>query len=166
MFYPVYKSIRIYRKRDDPANKYRLLKFWMIVYLLEMSQRWFAFAYAYLDVTSYLFVVLYGVLLYENFKYAELAYHFFIEEMFYRNQQRLSSFSETMSSYFDSTWRTWFEYIVKVIFNIFHVIAGFLPESIQGIVKMFVSTAEGLVKSQVKDDSATSESDTSSQKGD
>ena len=71
-----------------------------------------------------------------------------------------------MSSYFDANWRTWFEYIVKAIFNIFHVIAGFLPESIQGIVKMFVSTAEGLVKSQVKDDSATSESDTPSQKGD
>jgi hypothetical protein len=38
-------------------------------------------------VTDYLFVIVYAILIYDNFKYAELAYHFFIEELFNRNEK-------------------------------------------------------------------------------
>jgi hypothetical protein len=83
------------------------------VYLLELSQRWLSFVYDYLDVKQYLFVVVYGILIYDNFKYAELAYHFFIEELFYRNEVKFELMSQKLSSYFDSNWRTWYEYCVS-----------------------------------------------------
>lgn len=100
-----------------------------IVYLLEMSQRWFAFVYDYLDVKHYLFVVVYGILIYDNFKYAELAYHFFIEELFYRNELKFEQMSQKLSSYFDANWRTWYEYCIQGVVQLFTVIIGFLPES-------------------------------------
>lgn len=112
-------------------------------------------------------MVLYGVLIYENFKYAELAYHFFIEEMFYRNEQRFEAFSTKMSGYFDSNWRTWFDYAVASMVNLFQVMISFLPESVQPVLNMVVSTAGSIAKAQtgkMTDDSATSESDAASTK--
>jgi hypothetical protein len=124
--------------------------------------------YDYLDVTAYLFVILYAVLIYENFKYAEAAYHYFIEELFFRNEQRFEHLSSKMASYFDSNWRTWFDYGVKAIVNLFQVIISFLPESIQPFLNMFITTAGSIAKTAAGSatDDSVSESDVSSTKGD
>jgi hypothetical protein len=139
-----------------------------IVFLFELAQRWLYFVFDYLDVTSYLFVILYAALIYENFKYAEAAYHYFIEELFFRNEQRFERLSSGMASYFDANWRTWFDYCIKAIVNLFQVFISFLPESVQPILNMFVSTAGSIAKATAgpTTDDSVSESDVSSTKGD
>ena len=56
------------------------------MFLLEIAQRWLYFVFEILDVQDYLFAILYGLLIFDNFKYSDLAYHFFVEELFYRNE--------------------------------------------------------------------------------
>ena len=113
-------------------------------------------------------MIIYAALIYENFKYAEAAYHYFIEELFFRNEQRLERLSLGMASYFDANWRTWFDYVVKAIVNLFQVFISFLPESIQTILNMFVTTAGSIAKTAAgpTTDDSVSESDVSSTKGD
>ena len=88
------------------------------MFLLELSQRWLYFVYDWLDVTDYLFVVIYCILIFDNFKYAELAYHFFIEELFYRNEQRLEEVSKKIHSYFEANWRSVYDYLMKSLTQI------------------------------------------------
>lgn len=140
-----------------------------IVFLLELSQRWLYFVYEYLDVTDYLFVIVYAILIYDNFKYAELAYHFFIEELFNRNEQFFEDLSNRLTGYFGSNWRSWFDYVVKGVANLLQVAISFLPEGVQPLLNIFVSTAGKLATNaagNVTDDSASEISDTNSMKGD
>lgn len=119
-------------------------------------------------MTSYLFVVIYAVLIYDNFKYAEAAYHYLIEELFLRNEQRFEHMSSKMASYFDANWHTWFDYVVRAIVNVFQVFIGFLPESVQPFLNMFITTAGTIAKTAAGSatDDSVSESDASSAKGD
>jgi len=71
-----------------------------------------------------------------------------------------------MESYFDANWRTWFDYFVKAIVNVFQVFISFLPESVQPILNMFVSTAGSIAKATTGANLDDSVSDISSTKGD
>lgn len=50
------------------------------MFFLEILQRRFTFVLDQLEMQSYFFMVVYIVLNFENFKYADLIYHFMVEE--------------------------------------------------------------------------------------
>ena len=138
------------------------------MFLLEIAQRWLYFVFEILDVQDYLFAILYGLLIFDNFKYSDLAYHFFVEELFLRNASRLEEVTGKFSSYFDANWRSCFDYVIKAFVNLFTVVISYLPESVQPIFNLVVNTAGNIATTAAgsNTDVSESESDASSVKGD
>ena len=68
---------------------------------MEIAQRRFNFVFEWLEISSYLFAVIYGVLIYGNFKYAEFVYHFFVEEFFIRNESFLLKLGAACGEYYE-----------------------------------------------------------------
>ena len=82
--YPIYRSVSIYRKHEDPANLQRILKYWVIVFLVSLLQSYLSYLLELVEMKNLFFAPFYAVLLWDNFKYTEFVYEFMVEEGFDR----------------------------------------------------------------------------------
>ena len=99
--YPVYKSTRVIRKQEDPALKLKLLKFWTIVFVMEVFKRNFGFLLNSLEMHSAFFIVFYLVITVRDFRYAELIYHFVFEEFILRNKDTITEYRRALNNKFE-----------------------------------------------------------------
>mmetsp|Transcript_19302 Transcript_19302/g.18450 ORF Transcript_19302/g.18450 Transcript_19302/m.18450 type:complete len:100 (-) Transcript_19302:171-470(-) len=79
--YPIYRSLRIYRKKEEVINRTRILKYWVIYCLLYLLQYYADYLLKMLDVIDPVLFVIYLFLVIKDFEYSEVVYDFCIDDV-------------------------------------------------------------------------------------
>eukprot|EP00347_Sterkiella_histriomuscorum_P006578 403352240 len=86
--YPVYRSIRIYRKKEEPQNKNKVLKYWIEVYDAVLA-------------------LIYVILLVENFRFSEYVYDNLIEDLINSQETKIDKFVKKTGEYIEENTKDW-----------------------------------------------------------
>merc|ERR1712060_488714 len=140
VIYPAYKTIGILgrdKRSIDNTMKTRLIKYWVIYFILEVMQRYFQFLLEQLDMQTYFFLVLYFALIFQEFKYAEFIYHFCLETTFQRNESLINSVRRSiMAVWRDNCSNLWVG-IKRNMVAFCHMLTRFLPATVQSFTEPF-----------------------------
>lgn len=79
---------------------------------------------------SYFFMLVYMLLNFDNFKYAEKIYHFGVEDLLRKNDEMITGLRMSVSDWYYANIASIWEYTKRTIAGIFAVLARFLPGSI------------------------------------
>ena len=79
---------------------------------------------------AYFFLIVHFALVFQEFKYAELCYHFCFETAFQRNQELIANLRKTFMSFWQDNCSGLWNYVKKNIVSIFHMLSRFLPASV------------------------------------
>ena len=93
---------------------------------------------------TYFFLIVHFALVFQEFKYAELAYHFCFETMFQRNKELIDSLRGKFVNFWKENCSSIWTYTKKNIVSIFHMLSRFLPASVQTFTEPFF---QGIFKS-------------------
>mmetsp|Transcript_11479 Transcript_11479/g.15487 ORF Transcript_11479/g.15487 Transcript_11479/m.15487 type:complete len:185 (-) Transcript_11479:60-614(-) len=144
IIYPAYKSVRVIRKQETPTLKLRLIKYWVIFFILQILQRYFQFVLDSLEMQDYFFLVLFVALIFQEFKYAEFAYHFCFETAFKRNEEMISNARRSFMQMWRDNCSKWVLYLKKNVVGLLSMLARLLPAPLQAFTLPFF---EGLMSS-------------------
>ena len=98
--YPLYRSSRIFKKKENPANLQVLLKYWVIYAIL-----YFVDTYLHILITSFitfydfLQLVLYIALIVDNFRLSVTVYDYLIHSFFSFNEGVIDSYLKIMNDH-------------------------------------------------------------------
>ena len=105
--------------------------------ILEIMQRYFSFLLEQLEMQQTFFLILHLVLCFQEFKYAEMAYHFTFETMFKRNEELIIAARSSIGNLWRENCSNWVGYIKKNVLAFLHMLSRFLPATIQGFTEPF-----------------------------
>ncbi|CDW88918.1 UNKNOWN [Stylonychia lemnae] len=95
-------SVRIYRKKEEPQNKVKVLKFWIEVYDAVLA-------------------LIYLILLVENFRFSEYVYDNLIEDLIHSQESRIDRWVKGASEYIEANTKDWMigtkDFILKTLNN-------------------------------------------------
>merc|ERR1712045_54007 len=95
-------------------------------------------------------MIFYAILVFRDFKYADIIYHFAFEDFLLRNEEFIVKYRSMMNKWFKDNLAGIFSYIKANIMGIIKALASCLPASIQPFVMPFF---ESLSNYQKKADS-------------
>ena len=90
---------------------------------------------------SYFFMLVYLVLNFNNFKYAEKIYHFAVEDALRKNDELITSMRMGVSDWYYANISFIWDYTKRTFAGIFAVLSRFLPGSLQLFLSGYVERA-------------------------
>lgn len=109
----------------------------VIYFILDLVQRYGQFLLDHLEMQAYFFLILYAVLVFQDFKHAESIYHFCFETLFRRNEEMIQNARKKIMNIWLENGSTWWTYIKKNIIALCHMLSRFLPATIQAFTEPF-----------------------------
>lgn len=79
---------------------------------------------------SYFFMIVYVILNFENFKYAEMIYHFAVEDFLKQNDKAICSVRKSISDWYSDNISSWWDYFKRTIAGTLAVLSKLLPARI------------------------------------
>ena len=90
---------------------------------------------------TYFFMLVYMILIVDNFKYAELIYHFAVEDFLRKNDEAICAIRKSISDWYYANISFIWEYTKRTIVGVLAVLSRFLPARIQLFLSPFVERA-------------------------
>ena len=109
----------------------------VIFFVLEILQRYFRFVLEQLDMQDYFFLIVHLALCFQEFKYAELAYHFCFETAFKRNEELINLLRKRAMSVWRENCAKWWVFLKQNLVALCHMLSRFLPLSVQTFTEPF-----------------------------
>ena len=103
----------------------------VIFSIIVILQRYFQFLLDYLDMSTYFFVVLHVVLVFQDFKYAEFMYHFCLESAFTQNRETISGARQGIMTFWKNNGSAIWSGIKSVLFSGLSKISKLMPAKVQ-----------------------------------
>ena len=101
------------------------------------------------EMEAYFFMILYFALIFENFKYAEMIYHFIIEDFLKTNDMKITEIRRAISDWYYNNISFIWHYFKRTLAGIFAVLSRFLPARFQPFVEGFRNKASMYAAGQV-----------------
>ena len=86
---------------------------------------------------AYFFLILYVALVFQDFKFAELTYHFCFETAFKRYEENIVSARKYLVQIWRDNCAKWWGYLKKNIVAFVHLLSRFLPTQVQTFTEPF-----------------------------
>jgi len=99
-----------------------------------------------IDMQSLFFFLLYTALLWQNFRYTELLYHFMVEEGFNRSSDTIEKCIDFLSNYINQNQSSAVKYVKLTVASITVMILKLMPSSVQPYLNMMFSGVENYQK--------------------
>ena len=117
------------------ANVFVMLR--VIFFIFEIMQRYFSFILDQLEMQEYFFLVVFFALIFQEFKYAEIAYHFCFEKLFKMNEELIVGARSSIMNLYRENVHKWWNYIIKNLVAIGSALSKMLPAPIQAFTNPF-----------------------------
>ena len=104
----------------------------MIFFICGIAQRYLSWVLDQLEMQDYFFIVLFIALIFQEFKYAEIAYHFCFETAFKRNEELIVNARSGILAMYKEYAHKWWAYLIKNLVALGALISNLLPGPIKG----------------------------------
>ena len=108
---------------------------------------------------DYFFMLFYGVLVVQDFKYADLIYHFAFEDFLLRNESFIVKYRSIVNKWFEDNLSGIMGFIKANIVGIFKALSMCLPASVQPFVLPFFESLSNYQKKAEFTDTTSEVSD-------
>ena len=103
----------------------------MIVLMMNLIRTYFDVLLNMVEMQGYFFFIFYTVLLYDNFRFTEMLYHFMIEEGFNRSSTYIEKAIEVVKSYISENQLGILNYIKLNISSLFVLLMDNTPAAVK-----------------------------------
>ena len=90
---------------------------------------------------SYFFMVVYFILNIGDFKYAEMIYHFMLEDLLKQNERAISSVRTSVYDWYTANIGFWWDYFKRTVVGTLAAMSGLLPARVQPFISGMVQRA-------------------------
>lgn len=118
----------------------------MIVFILQLVRSYCDYFLALVGMQSLFFSVMYQVLIYENFRFTEMCYTFFVEEGFNRSATYIEQFHSMLQTYINNHQNGVINYIKLSLSSVVVLVLNAMPASVQPMLNMVFSGVQSYQK--------------------
>lgn len=107
--------------------------------MLTLLQTYLDYFLSMIDMQGWFFLILWTVLLYNNFQYTEVLYAFMVEEGFDRSSTHIEAVLGGIQTYMNDNYAGIISYIKLSVSSIVVLLLSFMPSQIQPVLNVMFS---------------------------